>query len=31
MIDKIQRMFNIINDNDIDYGIEEDNTDGRED
>lgn len=31
MIDKIQRMFNIINDNDIDYGIEEDNTDGRKD
>ena len=28
---KIQKIFNIINDKDINYGIEEDNTDGRED
>lgn len=28
---KIQKIFNIINDKDINYGIKEDNTDGRED
>ena len=26
-IDKLQKCFNIINDNDIDYGIKEDNAD----